>query len=109
MTEGELLCDIRDAIRRCGLIYSEHVAQRILERKQPNRLQIATILTTITSELLERYVHRGGPVALVRGSADGRVGHVVCCEPRPEVCVITAYWPSPDQWDAEFRRRVQGT
>ncbi len=34
--------------------------------------------------------------------------HVVAAEdPGGETVIITVYWPNPDQWDAEFKRRIR--
>jgi len=55
--------------------------------------------------------HRGSVVVLVWGMMElpiGReIGHVVCSEPRPDVYIITTYWPDPTEFMApEFKQRV---
>jgi hypothetical protein len=62
-----------------------------------------------SGELIEDYPDdpRGHSCLLLGGGEGQRPMHVVCAPKTEYLAVITAYLPSPDEWDEAFRARRQ--
>ena len=87
------------------LVYRIHAAKRMLQRG----ISSAHIEHVVeVGEVIETYPE-DTPFAsrLVLGAASGKPLHVVLAdEPDTDrTYVITAYYPDPEQWDDDFRRR----
>ena len=92
-----------------ALLYRSHVAERGLQRDQPDSNDINYILCYDEGRVLEPYPNDPqGQCALIWGKTmEGRIGHIVCGYP-PNLYVITTYWPDlrPDKWlDWEYTMR----
>jgi hypothetical protein len=89
-------------------VWSGHFIRRLLSRVQPDHLDVQYLVCDDEPFVLEDYPDTGrGRSCLIWGTVQGRVAHVVCSYP-PNPVVITAYWPDPQQWTENFRRRVEG-
>ena len=60
-------------------------------------------------EVIEDYPEdpRGHSCLLLGFSFEDRAIHVVCAPKLEYLAIITAYLPSPDEWDEDFRVRRQ--
>ena len=87
------------------LVYRIHAAKRMLQRGISS-VDIEQVVEL--GEVIETYPE-DTPFAsrLVLGTPSGKPLHVVLAdEPGTDrTYVITAYYPAPEQWDDDFRRR----
>lgn len=87
--------------------WSSHFVQRLLTRTQPDHADVQYIVCEDEPQILETYQDTGrGRSCLIWGVVRGRVAHIVCSYP-PDPVVITAYWPDPQEWTDNFRRRIR--
>jgi hypothetical protein len=58
-------------------------------------------------EIIEYYSEdpRGPSCLMLCNKVKGRPVHVVCAPKEDYLAVITAYIPSPDEWDGSFKKR----
>ena len=90
------------------ILWTEHVAMRIRERKIK---RIDVIACIQNGEIIEHYPNDTPfPSGLIFGTClAGKPLHVVCSlSPGVACCVITAYFPSPEKWEADNRTRKDG-
>jgi hypothetical protein len=95
---------IRTAIRQGNIIWRRHALERMLERG----LSRSIVLDVASNgEVIEDYsTDRPAPTALLLGWKDKRPVHVVLSiEPDGEVAIITAYEPSLDVFESDYRTR----
>ena len=84
--------------------YDEIAADGLLAREFVEGVEAA--------EVIEDYpdYHKGPCVLLLQRTGDGRIVHVVSGIPAghssPAV-LITAYFPNPEKWEPDFKRRRQ--
>ena len=99
------LAKLRELAARGQIEWSKHILARLLSRNIPQRAVRETI---IAGEVIEDYPQdRPFPSCLVLAWVDGTPYHVVVSldETTDTVYVITAYEPSPDRFEADFRTR----
>jgi hypothetical protein len=79
---------------------SAHAFERMFERG----ISVAAVVDVLrTGREIETYTRGGG---LVLGRVAGRPLHVVYATTPLVTLVVTAYWPDPARWDADFTNRV---
>ena len=92
----------------CGkIIWTEHLAQRLRTRKI-KRIDIVNCIRFGT--IIEQYPEDiPFPSCLMLGSSlNGDPLHVVCAiNPGIYCCIITAYFPDSDKWDADNQTRKE--
>jgi hypothetical protein len=96
---------LRELAARGRIEWSKHTLARLLSKNIPQNSVRQTILT---GEVIEEYPQdRPFPSCLVLAWVDGAPYHVVVSldETADTVYVITAYEPSPDRFEADFRTR----
>ena len=95
----------RQAIRERRLEWRKHVLQKLAERGI-SRADVLDVL--LTGERLRDYEEdRPFPSALFFGYVAGKPLHVVaaCDEEHRRAYVITAYEPSPEIFETDFKRK----
>ena len=88
-----------------ALVFRVHAAKRMLQRG----IRAADVETVVAEgEIIEDYPDDTPfPSRLLLGAPRGRPLHVVAAD-EPETVltyIVTAYYPDPAQWGADFRRR----
>lgn len=106
MTESFDINKIRQFIHQRKIIWRRHALERMLERG----LSRSVVLDVVSNgEVIEDYsADRPTPTALLLGWDKERPIHVVLSlEPDPlgEVAIITAYEPSLDIFESDYRTR----
>ena len=99
------LTEIQREVARGNYRFSAHARKQMAER----RIGVEEVEQAIASgEAIEDYPEdKYRPSRLILGlTKAGRPLHVQCCEPMPEVIVVTCYQPSPEEW-LDLRRRRQ--
>src|SRR3990167_6927021 len=94
---------LRELVARGRIEWSRHTLARLILRNIP---QSAIRQTIISGEVIEDYPQDTPfPSCLVLAWVDGTPYHVVVSldETSDTVYVITAYEPSPDRFEADFR------
>lgn len=94
----------RQSIRQRKIIWRRHALERMLERE----LSRSVVLEVASNgEVIEDYsADRPTPTALMFGWDKERPIHVVLSlEPDGEVAIITAYEPSLDIFESDYRTR----
>lgn len=94
---------IREEVAKGNYRFSAH-ARRQMSQRQITVEEIKQAIAT--GEEIESYPDdKYRPTCLVLGFASaGRPLHIVCCEPAPEVVIVTCYQPDPEEW-VNFRVR----
>ena len=76
-----------------------HAFERMFER----RISINAVTHVLTTgQEIEPYANGG----LVLGHVDHRPLHVVYVSTLTGTLIVTAYWPDPARWTADFTKRV---
>jgi hypothetical protein len=83
----------------------------IRQMSRPDRMITSEDVRRVVlrGDLIEDYPEdvRGHSCLLIGIDLEGRSIHVVCA-PKPDfLAIITAYTPSPEEWDTSFRMRKQ--
>ena len=97
---------IKEQVEAENYRFTIHSLERCVERHiSPNEVKYAML----SGEVIEDYQEdKYGPSCLIYGvTKEGRILHVQCSiDP---VWVITAYDPTlnPDEWEADFKRRIK--
>ena len=96
---------LRHAVQMARIQWRKHVVQKLAERglTQSDVLQVL-----LSGNLIRDYADdKPFPSALFLGYVDGRPLHVVaaCDAPNEQVFIITAYEPSLDVFEADYRTR----
>ena len=100
--------DIRSLISVGQIVWTEHLALRLRER---NIKRIDVITCIQNGEIIEQYPDdMPFPSCLILGlSSDEKPLHIVCgLNPGVNCCIITAYYPIPDKWEADYKKRKAG-
>ncbi len=98
------LTAIREQIKAGEYKFSDHAVKRMMKRLI-SRKEVEFVL--LAGEIIEEYPEdKYSPSCLVCGmTEEGRVLHVLASLP-PQVVVVTAYEPDPDEWiESKTRRR----
>jgi hypothetical protein len=80
------------------------------EKLRSRRIRVLDLEKAIANgRIIESYLDDPrGPSCLVLGWAGRRALHVVCaCLDEEQILVVTAYEPSPDEWNADFETRAR--
>ena len=96
---------LRQAVREGRVEWRKHVLQKLAERAIP---QQAVLDILLSGERIRDYTEdRPFPSALFLGSVSGKTLHVVaaCDETGRRAFIITAYFPSLDVFEADYRTR----
>ena len=94
----------RAAVQR--LLYLPHaVAQMARPERMISPSEVRAVAENGT--VIEDYPddHRGHSCLLQDRGSEGRAIHVVCAPREDYLAIITAYLPSPDEWDGNFTVR----
>ena len=105
--ESDILSMVRRAARKKRLYLSHAVRQMARPDRMISTSEVRNVIEQ--GELIEDYPDdaRGHSCLLLgRGDVD-RAIHVVCSPKEDFLAVITAYLPDPEDWSADFRRRVK--
>lgn len=99
--------DLRELCANGSIRWTDHVLKRLL----PRGIGQADVLHAVASgEIIEQYPDDYPyPSCLLLGlSIDGQSLHAVCGRGETEIWMITAYYPDPEEWEADLktRRRV---
>ena len=103
--EGFLDIDrIRELIRQGNVVWRDHAMKRLRERKI-TREDVRNAI--YTGEIIEdRPDDIPTPCCLILGTnVKGRYLHVICGVLDDMVYIISAYYPDPDKWEADFITR----
>ena len=89
------------------MVITQHSRKRFVERE----ITIQDVCDTIkTGEIIEQYPEDYPfPSCLIFGKSKGRVIHVVASIDDGMIYIITAYNPSLDKWEQDFKTRKEGT
>jgi Domain of unknown function (DUF4258) len=94
---------IQDKIKEGQYRFSDHAVKRMI-RRSISRQEVETVISE--GEIIEEYpLDKFSPSCLVYGKTEtGRNLHIQISLP-PDVVVITAYEPDPQEWiDGRYRR-----
>jgi len=95
---------IKDLCEGEALRWTNHILLRLLQRQI---LIDDVIYTLVNGDIIEQYpTDYPYPSCLVLGATvKGNPLHVVCGASKDELWLITAYFPSIDEWTSDFRTR----
>lgn len=96
--------EIRQRVRR-GRYHISFTHTEKLRRRQITVKEIEEAISK--GEIIEDYPHdpRGASCLVLGFTHVGRPLHLVCGKVEEEVIIITAYEPSPDEWEEDLRTR----
>ncbi len=104
---ADILIQIRAAARQ-KLLFLPHALRQML---RPDRMiRGAEVRRVITKgEVIEVYPKdaRGHSCLLLGFGDQERPIHVVCAPRKDYLVIITTYLPDPNEWSADFRKRVK--
>jgi hypothetical protein len=91
--------DIKNVCTDDAIVLTEHLLTRMRQRQ----IRLKDIKHTIENgEIIEQYpTDYPFPSCLI----NGKNMHIVCSIGEGRLYIITAYRPSPEQWEAEGRKR----
>ncbi len=106
MSEQEdILSRVLDSSKR-RILYLPHAVRQM---SRPDRMITTSDVRRVveSGELLEDYPDdpRGHSCLLLGRGEDGRVVHIVCAPKEEYLAIITAYVPSPGEWEDDLRTR----
>ena len=95
---------IRSQVRQGYVVWRDHAMKRLRERKI-SREDIRSAI--FNGEIIEdRPDDIPTPSCLILGAnVKGRYLHVICGMLEDTVYIISAYYPDPDRWEADFATR----
>lgn len=95
---------MRELIEQEKIIWTNHVVTRLLQRKiSQSDVKNAILNGNIIEEYENDYPY---PSCLVYGiSLDNKILHVVCGFNEESVWIITAYYPSEEEWNKDMKTR----
>lgn len=101
----DILSRVRESAAK-RILFLPHAVRQMM---RPDRMVTAAEVrdTILRGRVIEDYpADARGPSCLMLGSgSDGRAIHVVCSPKDEYLAVITAYLPSPAEWEADQRTR----
>ncbi len=105
MISTDSIEEIREAFTK-GVLFTPHAVNQM---NRPDRLitRHEVIEVILHGEIIEDYPEdvRGHSCLLMALVSTGRVIHVVCAPKRDYLTIISAYIPSPDRWESDFKTR----
>ena len=100
--------DLRAMVSAKNIFWTEHVALRLRERK----IKRVDVINCIQNgEIIEQYPDdKPFPSCLILGTASIKKPlHTICgLNPDEGIYIITAYYPTLDKWESDFRTRKAG-
>jgi len=96
--------DIAKLCERQSFRWTNHILDRLFRRN----ISVADVKTALANgEIIEQYpTDYPFPSCLVLGhTRTGNALHVVCGSNNEELWLITAYFPSPNEWTKNFKER----
>lgn len=103
-----MLQDIQSVIRARSYRFTLHAGDRMTEREISVR-NLEEAILSVEAEVIEDYPGdpRGASCLILGFTSDARPWHIQCTYP-PNVSVVTAYQPSPEEWvDWKTRKETQ--
>jgi Domain of unknown function (DUF4258) len=98
-------------VRKAGkkkLLFLPHAVNQMI---RPERMITSAEIRAIVEkgEIIEDYPEdqRGHSCLILGFGTEGRPIHVVCSPKNDYLAIITAYLPSADEWNENFRERVK--
>ncbi|HEY6171115.1 MAG TPA: DUF4258 domain-containing protein [Candidatus Kapabacteria bacterium] len=102
---------ILERVYKAALKSILYVPHAVLQMSRPERLISPENIREVIAhgEIIEDYpTDTRGHSCLILGRAkDGRHIHVVCSPKEEYLTIITAYIPSPSEWDDDLKRRKE--
>ena len=102
------ISDLQTLIFDSNILWTEHVALRLRERG----IKRVDVITCVNNgKIIEQYLDDTPfPSCLILGSSTSdKPLHVVCSlDPGVICCIITAYHPSLDKWESDYKTRKRG-
>ena len=97
--------EFRELNKLENIVITQHGRKRFLERG----ILIADIRNTIeTGEIIEQYEDDYPfPSCLILGKSAGKVIHIVASIDEKLIYIITAYIPSSEKWDNDWKHRKE--
>jgi hypothetical protein len=103
------MCDFQEKILQAfakGILYTPHALNQM---NRPERLIIREEVreAVVKGEIIEDYPEdaRGHSCLLMALVTTGRTIHVICTPKKDYLTIISAYVPSPDKWEGDFKTR----
>ena len=105
--DKRLLEGIQSKIKQRDYYFTLHAGERLIERHISVR-EIEEVISSDSAEVIEDYPEDlRSPSCLIFGITEaGRLLHIQCTY-SPNVAVVTAYEPKPEEW-IEWRIRRRG-
>lgn len=103
-----VIAELQSLVSASQIVWTEHLALRLRERGI-KRIDVIDCLKN--GEIIEQYPYdRPLPSCLIFGvTANGNPLHVVCgLNINVNCCIITAYYPSADKWESNYKIRKAG-
>ena len=105
MTTQNIFAEITASAQK-KILYLPHA---IRQMSRPDRMISPDDVRDVLEhgEIIENYPAdpRGHSCLVFRQKVEGRPIHVVCASKEDYLAIITAYIPTPDEWDANFKKR----
>ncbi|MBI1922749.1 DUF4258 domain-containing protein [Candidatus Poribacteria bacterium] len=97
--------DIRKAFTK-GILFTPHAVNQ-MNRSDRLISRHEVIEVIVHGEIIEDYPEdvRGHSCLLMALVTTGRVIHVVCAPKEEYLTIVSAYIPSPDKWESDFKTR----
>ncbi len=101
--------DILVQVRRAAALKILFLPHALRQMSRPERMILAADVRRVveTGAVIEDYPEdaRGHSCLLLGCADDSRFLHVVCSPKNEYLAVITAYVPSPDEWESDLKTR----
>lgn len=99
------IIELRKLYDRDMVFLTAHCALR-LEQREITEDDIRSALNN--GDIIERYLEDyPWPSCLISGYSNGRPLHICIGTNGEAAKLITAYWPDPDKWSADFKQRKE--
>lgn len=98
------LSEVKSLYQQGNVIWKDHAAKRMKQRG----IRVHDVEDCImTGEIIEQYPQDyPAPSCLILGLSSAEMHlHVVCSVYQNMLCIITAYFPNPDEWEADYKTR----
>ncbi len=104
----DILRQVREAAAKRILFLPHAVSQMNSPERMISTREVRAVIST--GMVVEDYPAdvRGHSCLLLGSGEEGRPIHVVCAPKSGYLAVITAYLPSPEQWEADWQTRREG-
>ena len=108
---NEKFASILERVRKAAAQQILYLPHAVRQMAKPERLiSVAEVRNTLeqTGEVIEDYPDdvRGHSCLILGRGEEGHPIHVVCSPKEEFLAIITAYVPSPDEWNKDFKTRI---